>query len=121
GDLCERHLRGLAEFYDRAPTRPGWGGRHYRRLLARYYKKLIPADASVLEVGCGAGDLLARLPNRDVTGVDVSARQVEAARRRLPHGTFHVQSGEALELGRQFDVLILSETVNFAADVQRLL
>jgi SAM-dependent methyltransferase len=121
GDLCERHLRGLAEFYDRAPARLGWGSRHYRRLLARYYKKLIPADASVLEVGCGAGDLLAALPNHDVTGVDVSDRQVEAARRRLPHGTFHVQSGEALDLGRQFDCVILSETVNFAADVQRLL
>ena len=35
---------------------------------------MIPADASVLEVGCGEGDLLAALPNRARTGVDYAAR-----------------------------------------------
>ena len=89
-------------------------------MLARYYRLMFPAGASVLEVGCGAGDLLALLPNRDVTGVDLSPVQIEAARRRLPHGTFYVQAGERLALDRLFDVIILSETINFAADVQRI-
>ena len=75
----------------------------------------------MLEVGCGSGELLALLPNRDVTGVDISAKQIEAARERLPHGAFHVQAGELLSLDRAFDVIILSETLNYAADVQRLL
>jgi SAM-dependent methyltransferase len=86
--------------------------------LARYYRFLIPADASVLEVGCGAGDLLALLPNRDVAGVDLSERQVDRARRRLPHGVFVKQAAEFLDFSRTFDFVILSDTANFAADLQ---
>jgi SAM-dependent methyltransferase len=115
------HLLAVRRFYDAAPTRATWLGLHYRRWLARYYRMLIPTDASVLEVGCGGGELLAMLPNRDVTGVDLSANQIEAAERLLPHGRFEVQAGEALRLDRTFDFIILSETANQAADVQRLL
>jgi ubiquinone/menaquinone biosynthesis C-methylase UbiE len=119
--LCEEALSKLAAFYDGAPTSTTWLGRKYRQALAHYYRHLIPPDASVLEVGCGGGELLMLLPNRDVTGVDVSERQIEAARLKVPHGAFYVQSGESLNLERTFDVIILSETLNYAADVQQLL
>ena len=118
--IIDAQLDRLRAFYaDGGPpvSEPGQG---YRRLLARYYSLMFPADASVLEVGCGAGDLLALLPNRDITGVDLSPAQIEKARQRLPHGNFFVQAGEQLEVPRTFDVIILSETINFAADVQRL-
>ncbi len=120
-DIIDAHLARLRDFYaDGGPpvTSPGEG---YRHLLARYYSLMFPADASVLEVGCGAGDLLSQLPNRDITGVDLSAAQIEAARQRLPDGDFYVQAGEHLDLHRTFDVIILSETINFAADVQQLI
>jgi SAM-dependent methyltransferase len=119
--LLTGHLERVSKFYDSAATDSNWAGRSYRRILGHYYRHLIPSDASVLEVGCGGGELLALLPNRDVTGVDISAKQIEAARERLPHGTFHVQAGELLSLDRTFDVIILSETLNLAADVQTLL
>ena len=111
----------LRSFYEAAPVEPTAGGRFYRKQLATYYRDLIPAEASVLEIGCGAGHLLELLPNRDVVGVDISAKQIAAARARLPHGTLHVMSGEELNLARTFDFIILSETLNFAADVQRIL
>jgi SAM-dependent methyltransferase len=117
----ERHLDKLRAFYDAAPTEPTAGGRFYRKLLAVYYRNLIPAGASVLEIGCGAGNLLELLPNRDVAGIDLSENQVAAARARLPHGKFQVMAGENLELARKFDFIILSETLNFAADVQKVL
>ena len=120
-DLVDAPLARVREFYDREGRSPNAHALVYRRLLARYYQRMFPADATVLEVGCGQGDLLALLPNRDVTGVDLSPRQIEAARARLPHGTFHVQAGEHLALDRKFDVIILSETINQSADVQRLL
>ncbi len=119
--IIDGQLERLRNFYaDGGPPISG-PGQGYRQLLARYYGLMFPADASVLEVGCGSGDLLALLPNRDVTGVDLSTAQVEAARRRLPHGDFQVQEGERLNLPRTFDVIILSETINFAADVQQLM
>ena len=119
--IIDAQLDRLRKFYANGGPPVSGPGQGYRQLLARYYGLMFPANASVLEVGCGAGDLLALLPNRDITGIDLSAAQVDAARRRLPHGDFHVQAGEQLELPRTFDVIIVSETINFAADVERLL
>ena len=119
--LLETHLGQLRSFYQVAPTAPTKGGRFYRKLLAEYYRDLIPATASVLEIGCGGGHLLKLLPNRDVVGVDIAEKQIVTARALVPKGEFHVMAGEDLELDRKFDVVVLSETVNFAADVQRIL
>ena len=115
------HISSTAAVYDAAPDTLLWPSRAYRQLLAVHYRYLIPPDASVLEVGCGGGQLLAELPNRDVTGVDISQRQLDYARARLPHGVFVHQAGETLSLGRRFDIIILSDTLNFAADVHALL
>ncbi len=119
--LLERHLTQLKVFYDAAPTEPTKPGLFYRKLLATYYRNLIPADASVLEIGCGAGHLLELLPNQDVVGVDISETQIAAARQRVERGEFHVMAGEELALDRKFDFVVLSETLNFAADVQQIL
>ena len=119
--LLERHLDQLRSFYQAAPVEPTAGGRFYRKLIARYYCDLIPADASVLEIGCGAGHLLELLPNKDIAGVDISEKHIAAARERLGRGEFHVMAGENLDLERKFDFIIISETLNFAADVQQIL
>src|SRR6476620_9880406 len=119
--LLEKHLGQLRSFYQVAPTAPTKGGCFYRKLLAEYYRDLIPATASVLEIGCGGGHLLKLLPNRAVVGVDIAEKQIVAARALVPRGEFHVMSGEDLKLDRVFDVVVLSETLNFAADVQRIL
>lgn len=52
--------------------------------------ELIPAGSHVLELGCGAGLPMtqALAERRDVTGVDISATQVELARRNVPAATF---------------------------------
>lgn len=117
--LTREHLDVVERFYDSAPE-PASTGWQYRRLLAQYYKLTIPESASILEIGCGGGELLSLLPNHDVTGIDVSANQIARARKRLPHGHFVVAAGEVLPLDRKFDYILLSETVNLAADVQRL-
>ena len=119
--LTRQHLDRIREFYDAAPTASGRLARHYRALLAHYYNLLIPANASVLEIGCGSGELLARLRAGRKVGVDLSPRQIEAARARVPEAEFHVQAGETLALGERFDYIIVSETLNQAADAQQLL
>ncbi len=120
-DLTRQHLEKIRAFYDAAPTVHGAAARSYRRLLAHYYNLLIPADASVLEIGCGNGELLAQIRAKRKVGVDLSPRQIEAARARMPAAEFHVQAGELLELTEQFDYIIISDTLNLAADVQQLL
>jgi 2-polyprenyl-3-methyl-5-hydroxy-6-metoxy-1,4-benzoquinol methylase len=52
---------------------------------------LLPSEAAVLDLGCGAGVPVTRwLADRGfaVTGVDVSAKQLELARTYVPDGTF---------------------------------
>ena len=120
-DSTRRHLDGVRDFYDAAPVELRWGARCYRALLARYYNLIVPADASVLEIGCGSGELLSQLNAARKAGIDLSARQIEAARRRVPSGEFHVQAGELIALSGRFDVIIISDTLNLAADVQLLL
>ncbi len=119
-ELTQQHLTNIRTFFDAAPTGLKAPARYYRTLLARYYNQLIPTGASVLEIGCGSGELLAQLRATRKVGVDLSAQQIDAARARVPGVEFHVQAGEALELTERFDCIVISDTLNLAADVQRL-
>ncbi|MGA8659916.1 MAG: glycosyltransferase [Chthoniobacterales bacterium] len=114
------HLAKVKRYYENSGglTRTA---RSYRDIIAGYYNLLIPPSASVLEVGCGAGELLSRLRVAKRCGVDLSPRQIQLAKEKIPDGKFYVQAGEDLDLpGQTFDYIIVSETVNLAADVQRL-
>jgi SAM-dependent methyltransferase len=118
--LTENHLTYIRDFYDKADNAPTWASKGYTALLAHYFNLLIPPSAKVLEVGCGSGELLSRLNGRKKVGVDLSANQIAAAKLRLPNVEFHVQAGETLEIEGTFDAIVISDTINFAADVQQL-
>ncbi|CAN5854157.1 class I SAM-dependent methyltransferase [soil metagenome] len=84
-DLVERGYDTVADRYlvarDRLVSQP-----HLDRLLAR-----LPMDPQVLDVGCGAGVPVARYLTESgcrVTGIDVSRRQIELARRLVPAAEF---------------------------------
>jgi SAM-dependent methyltransferase len=71
--------------------------------------ELIPAGARVLELGCGAGVPMTRAlaEGRDVTGVDISATQVELARRNVPWARFLHADMTALAFDRaSFDAVV---------------
>lgn len=121
GKLSHDHLSAVRAHFDADDTRLTSAARSYRRLLAHYYNLLIPAESSVLEVGCGDGELLAQIHAKDKTGVDLSEKQIARAQARIPGGKFHVQAGELLSLPTTYDVIIVSETLNFSADAQRFL
>jgi SAM-dependent methyltransferase len=60
-----------------------------RRWLDRALAR-IPQGSDVLDLGCGAGVPMTRAvaAGRRVTGVDISARQIELARAAVPEATF---------------------------------
>ena len=64
------------------------------RDLTEALARLIPVDASVLEVGCGEGDLLAALPNARRQGIDYLPETIGRARARHPEIAFEV--GDAI-------------------------
>jgi hypothetical protein len=113
----------LAAFFDGfAEVEPRWQRRNrtYHALISRIMQFHVLPDSSVLEIGCGSGDLLASLhPSRGV-GVDVSSRMVESARRAHPELELLVGAGEDLELDETFDCIILSDLVPYAYDLVAL-
>ena len=87
----------IAAFFDRfAEVDATWRKRNrgYFEQLECVYRFLVPPGASVLEIGCGSGDLLASLQPSDGLGVDVSGEMVELARSRHPGLEFEQASGE---------------------------
>jgi len=95
---------------------------YYRQLILEYYRRLVPADARVLEIGCGEGDLLAGLPNGVKTGIDLSPERVAKGCARHPGLDLRVGAGETAGLPEgPFDVIILSDVLNQAGDIELLL
>lgn len=97
-------FRGTSERLERAFGRPG----------------------SILEVGCGEGvqsDYFARQCDH-LTGLDVSARAVERARRRLPDAEFLVGDLHAQPWAQEvdrFDVVVACEVIYYMSDVPAFL
>jgi SAM-dependent methyltransferase len=112
------------EYYRRAastepahPAARNFLDRDVRDTLLRW----IPRDASVLDVGCGTGDLLAALPNRERVGLAISAEAADQARRRYPELVIGTLDGDGLPAGRQFDAVVCNRTCHSVMDVRDLL
>ena len=113
----------LSAFFDRfAPQEQRWRRRNatYHGLIEQLYRFAVPPGATVLEIGCGSGDLLAALRPSVGVGVDLSPQMVELARSRHPELEFVVASGEELEEDRAFDYILLSDLMPYVDDLLAL-
>lgn len=113
------------QHYDRmAAQRSHWRrrNRYYYDDLEQYLRFLIPANARVLEIGCGTGELLAALHPSHGVGIDFSPAMVEAARRNHPENDypnlqFVVDDVEELQLAGPFDYVVMSDVIGELTDV----
>lgn len=71
------------------------------------------APATVLDAGCGTGRVAIELARRgvDVVGVDLDAGMLDAARRKAPELSWVQADLAGLDLGRQFDLVVLAGNV----------
>jgi len=91
----------------------------YYEEVERIVRFHVPRGASVLEIGCGTGDLLAALaPSRGV-GVDISPKALEIARSKHPGLTFLAGDAEDIPISEPFDYVLLSDLIGYLDDVQR--
>ncbi|TDX01914.1 class I SAM-dependent methyltransferase [Dinghuibacter silviterrae] len=94
--------------------------------IAETLAQQLPADARILDVGCGNGVIsrhLGRLGFR-VTGIDVSERTIEKARSidPLPNVAFITKSAEELVAeGTRYEAVICSEVLEHLHDPGALL
>ena len=73
--------------YDKlAEKRHYWKNRnkYYYIDQENYFRFLIPEDSSILELGCGTGDLLNALHPKRGVGVDISPQMIQIANKNIP-------------------------------------
>ena len=96
--------------------------RYYRERLKKIYRLLIPEGATVLELGCYKGDLLAALKPANGVGVDFCAEAVAQAASGHPQLTFVNADVHSLDLEQKtFDYIVVSDLVNDLWDIQAVL
>lgn len=93
----------------------------YHRRLAELYRAAIPKGSSVLEVGCGTGDLLASLGASLAVGIDFSTGMLREARAQHPECLFVCADAHETVLSGTFDYVVLSDLINDVYDVQMVL
>ena len=81
--------------------------------------------ATVLDLGCGAGELCRRISGlgaKQVTGTDISANMLALARKDAPDGVSFLQAAmEDLDFGREtFDLVVSSLALHYVADIRTL-
>jgi len=87
-----------------------------RRLAA-----LIPPGTSVLELGCGTGNLLSALrPSRGL-GLDISSEMVRLASAKFPDLQFEVADAEAFSVDEKFDFVVASDLIGELGDITAML
>jgi SAM-dependent methyltransferase len=101
----------VARLYERVAAR--FDRDRGRSLVERAYLEAAldgrSRGAEVLDLGCGAGEPIARFfieAGCRVTGVDAAAAMLELCRRRFPAMTWIEADMRSLDLGRRFDVIV---------------
>jgi SAM-dependent methyltransferase len=99
-ELYQRHARRWAQ--DR-------GNRLFERAWLDRFRALLPAEASVLDVGCGSGEPIARYlieQGCNLTGVDSSPDLVALCTASFPDHVWHVADMRILSLALRFDGIL---------------
>jgi homoserine O-acetyltransferase len=93
-----------------------------RRIDYDLIEELIDPGASVLDLGCGGGGLLARLASRGqarLVGIELDEREiVTAIRRGVPVVQADLAEGLACFHDGEFDAVVLSQTLQTVEDVE---
>jgi trans-aconitate methyltransferase len=115
----------IIELYQR--NAHAWAHDRGNRLIERAwldrFRALLPAGASVLDIGCGSGEPIARYlveQRYDVAGVDSSPELIAFCTTSFPDLAWHVADMRTLSLAQRFDgVLAWDSFFHLCPDDQR--
>ncbi|OGP70276.1 MAG: glycosyl transferase [Deltaproteobacteria bacterium RBG_13_58_19] len=111
------------EFFEKvAPIRDEWKrkNKYYWQSIENFCAFLVPENARILEVGCSTGDLIATIKASRKVGLDYSPRMIQIAKSKYKDIEFHVMEAESLQLEEKFDYVIISNTIGYLEDIQRV-
>ena len=91
---------------------------YYWDSITNYCNYFIHPDDSVLEVGCGTGELIGKVNGKNKVGIDFCEALIKQAIEAQPQVEFHIMEAENITLTRTFDVVIISNLIGFIDDVE---
>ena len=109
------HFDLIAADYDYWKEKSGY----YYALIKDFYKKHIPSGSSVIEFGCGTGEVLASCRPKRGLGIDFSENILEIARDKYPGYEFKGADVEGFSSTEKFDYVIMSDLIDHLSDIPR--
>ena len=93
--------------------------KYYYEDLIKFFKYNIPEGSSVLEIGCGTGNILNSVSPKRGVGIDISSSMISIAQEKYPHLEFIQMDCEKITLNEKFDFIIVSDTLGYLEDIQK--
>lgn len=89
--------------------------------IVRYCNYFIPEEDTVLEVGCGNGEMLSMMHGSKKVGIDFSPEMIKSAKASFPDIDFYEQDAEEINLPVKFDTIVLTHATGYFVDVLQVL
>jgi ubiquinone/menaquinone biosynthesis C-methylase UbiE len=109
-------------FDDLAPRRDYWKRKnsYYYDYVENFLSFLVAPNKSVLEVGCGTGDLLFKLNPKRGLGIDISSKMLEIANIKYKKKGLEFRMADIKDINEEFDFVVMSDVVGYMEDVQNV-
>jgi ubiquinone/menaquinone biosynthesis C-methylase UbiE len=109
----KKHFNSIAGDYDSWRKK----NKYYSQQVKDLYIKNVPADQSVLEIGCGTGTVISEIAPLKGVGIDISEKMIGVALKNYPHISFLVSDAMAIALKQKFTYVIAPDFIDHAPDI----
>ena len=94
--------------------------RYYYSELKKLLRFNISPGHSVLNIGCGIGELLDSVEPKFGVGIDISSGLLRRSKAQYPHLNFACYDPDVLAIRYKFDYIVVSNILDFVDDIQGL-
>ncbi|MDQ3046331.1 MAG: glycosyltransferase [Bacteroidota bacterium] len=91
---------------------------YYWNDITKYCNYFSHDGLSVLEIGCGTGELLNTIKAKRKTGIDFSEEMIYQGKNQFPDLDLRVMAAEDLQMNEKYDLIILSNLIGYLDDIQ---
>jgi ubiquinone/menaquinone biosynthesis C-methylase UbiE len=113
----------LEYFENIAKRRNGKRRKHsyYWKDITYFCNYFAQEDISILEIGCGTGELIGEIKGKRKVGIDFSPGMLDIARKQYPSVDFICMEAENIALNEKFDLIIISNVIGCLEDIEKVL
>jgi ubiquinone/menaquinone biosynthesis C-methylase UbiE len=118
----KEHFEEVALKYDWYKKRAWYYYDWLKQILKKHLKN--PEEQTILEIGCGTGDVLAYLNPKEGIGIDISENMISLAKEKYEtwqNLSFEAGQGETYKTTKRFDAIIMPDVIEHLADVKKTL